>query len=515
MMTMKKQLILAALGFTVMSTVACGEDVEPVDPQTTRQAITQNVDNLADTLRDAALFLEQSELFNSAFRASFRGASAQGDCVGLPDNGFECTEVPMEPEPFDSAVVDGPAADLIEFLTTRVFTDANVESSAQGEVTFLLRGQNVCAGVNAEGFEQCKTTLDNAQLRIKVSAPAAGDLDMDLMVGPTRAKPLALNLWRNKLAAEVDLAALKVAIGHIAGAAGEQAPELPATMQGKFKASLERLAADKLRAQLGVTQAIQIADGADTDIQIAQANPALQGILDGASKTLTVAVDWKAVKIKAPSTTEIWDAEVPRDPNDPDAGFEPSEPRQVRHVIELALGGASGTSVLDGVADSVTLQNVGLGDATTRVKIDGVQALALDLNAAAGRRFNALITQQADGVKVELDPSFSLALAFTFAQIANKDGLDYKAWMDNDTLSIIADGAAKPAVLLGDQLKVLAGKLTFKSTGRAVTIEANAGQCVLTEGQSAAPCPADGMCEDPAPNGDDHPFAGMSAGVCQ
>lgn len=510
MMTMRKQMVLAALGLTISMTTACGEDAEPVDPQTTRQAITQNVDGLAGTLRDSAEFLEQSELFGEGFKSTV--AVSGEDCVSNQDGSFDCVEVP--PEEFDSADIDEPADALIEFLTTRVFIDANVESSTDDEVVFLLRGQNVCENIDAEGFEQCKTTLDNAQLRVKVRAPQAGDLDMDILVGPTRAKPLALNLWKNKLAAEVDLAGVRASVTHIAGAAGEEAPELPTTMQGKFKVSLEKLGAKKLRAALAVTQAINVADGADTDIQIAASNPAMQGVLDGESKTLTVAVDWRSIKVKAPMVTEIWPDEVPLDPNDPSAGFEPSEPREVRHIVELLLGGVSGSSVLDGAADKITLQNLGLGDVTTSLKIDGGEVFALDLNKDAGRRLSAVLEQATDGVKLELDPTLNLVAKFSFAQLANKEGIDYEPWMDNETLSIIADGAAKPALLLGDKVKVLAGKMTMRASATNEVIEVAANQCLIEEEQTPLPC-ADEFCGEPEPAGDAHPFSSLSAGACE
>jgi hypothetical protein len=513
MKTMQMKMILA-LGFTVSMAAACGEDAEPVDAQTTRQAITQNVDNIAGTLRDSAQFLEQSDLFGQGYgRVAVSGASE--DCVSTPDGEFDCTSSEEPAEPFDSAMVDAPAAELVEFLTTRVFIDANVENATETEVTFLLRGQNVCAGLAAEDFAQCKTTLDNAQLRVKVSAPAAGDLDMALLVGESRAKPVVFNLWKKKLAAEVDLAATRAALVSLAGAAGEPAPELPATMSGKFKGSLEALGAKKLRASFAVSQAIQVSDGADTDIQIAVASPAMQAVVDGDSKTLTVAVDWKSIQIKAPMTTQVWDDEVPVDPNDPNAGFQPSEPRDVSHLLEVALGGISGTSVLDGAADSFSFQNLGLGDATTTVKVDGVSVFALDLNKDAGRRLSALLSEAGGDTKLELDPKLDLEMTFSFAQLADKEGIDYEPWMDNDTLSIIADGAAKPTLLLGDKLKVLAGKLTLKSSARAQVLEVNANQCLIDAGDEPTLC-ADGaeFCADPAP-GESEPFPGLSAGACE
>lgn len=186
----------------------------------------------------------------------------------------------------------------------------------------------------------------------------------------------------------------------------------------------------------------------------------------------------------------------------------------MRHVVELLLGGVSGSSVLDGATDKITLQNLGLGDVTTSLKIDGGEVFALDLNKDAGRRLSAVLEQATDGVKLELDPTLNLLAKFSFAQLANKEGVDYEPWMDNETLSIIADGAAKPVLLLGDKVKVLAGKMTMRASATNEVIEVAANQCLIAEEQTPLPC-ADEFCGEPEPAGDAHPFSSLSAGACE
>src|SRR5690606_7322282 len=90
-------------------------------------------------------------------------------------------------------------------------------------------------------------------------------------------------------------------------------------------------------------------------------------------------------------------------------------------------------------------------------------------------------------------PSIALVVELSMAALGADN--DFDGWMQSERLGIFVSGSA-PAVLVGDEVEVLSGKLELTSNAFNVTVEA--GQCLV---------------EDPEATRD-HPFEGLMGGEC-
>lgn len=475
--------IIAALGFSLVATslTACGPDEsenEEITPASTQQALTQNTEAMAKGVSEAIAFLEDSELVTRALESTAKCSTTPSfDDQGNEIGGEEVCE--PSTVSFD---INEPSAQLTEFLKTRIFTEANVELAQPREITYLLKGANVCADMGSDKA-QCEDFFDKAQLRIVATSPAPNDFNLKLLVGAAKANPITLELGSSAMAIEADLGAAKASVLTIATALGEDAPELPETMQGKVRAALNRPGAKKLEATFSVLAALKVA-GADFDVQVAPTNDAVKLSIDGVAKTVDHQVNWAAINAKFP----FWEYEevvtTVTDENGDTYEEYDSQPK-TKHSVQIALGGINGQALFDAASEAINLKGLGLGDTTSTVSVDGEQIVSVDLNPANGRRVDLNMREEQDSMLLEIAPALDLKVVLAFAKIQDKfTELDVQDWMLGDTLSIKADGANPVRLSMGDQLKVLAGKLTISSSAANITHTVNADQCLLeTESQ--------------------------------
>ena len=168
------------------------------------------------------------------------------------------------------------------------------------------------------------------------------------------------------------------------------------------------------------------------------------------------------------------------------------------------------------------MTDLGLGDTTTTATLDGRPLLALDLNAAAGRRLDVTAEKVAGGVAATFTPSMELALSLDGATLA--DQLDVPAWAMDEELQVTFDGAEAPRIVLLDAMgddteplpgaerlqsiaRVEAGRLTLSSSSLAAPVVVEADACLNHTGIA----PVDGGAETEEP----HPFSSVSGGLCQ
>ena len=491
---------MALMGLALIASAACGGDDEKtgvsIDRVTATQALTANTQDVTAKVSGAIGFLQDSNLANRGFSL----IAPSTDCVSV-DGGsgadFDTADCVSDPVELD-VDLNAPATELTDYLTNQIFADGNIESESDRSVTYLLRGAVVCTGDSEIAPDpDCVDQVDQAQIRLKVTSPQDGDVDVDVLIGPQKANPLSIEIHQTMLAAEIDLGGLKGAIRSLTN--DDPSVELPSTMQGRIRGEVEVLGAQKARVAVSVLTDIKVA-GADYEVGLGKSAPALELVADGVAKTLTSTANLGAMSVKAPYSTEVY--------SDLDGSY-----TEVSHVLDVAIAGLSSSLTLSGDTDTLTITNIGLGDATSVIKVDGSQVIGIDLNADAGRKLAATITGDATGTTIAVDPKFDLALAMDFSVLADDPDADFPAWAMGETMRVTLDGA-NPSIRISEEteaVEVLSGALKMELATAGDAISVAAGQCLLQVAQE--PTPIDSP--DPAPVTEDNgPFSGMESGAC-
>ncbi|QDG54145.1 hypothetical protein FIV42_26405 [Persicimonas caeni] len=510
--------MLAATTLVTTSLVGCGDDAgggpepQPVDHQTTRRAVENNTTSASLDLRASLGFMRQTSFLGDMV-GELDGAGIDCGDGGIAEDGtasepideYECEA----PEPIEDELERG-TAEVIDFLNTRVFVEANIEQQSDLEVTYLLDGQTMC---QAEDFgepaehQDCIQEVDTLELRLVVTSFGPGDVDIEMLVGPDRHNPLDLEFHEDALAATTDLAELRRAMVFAASALGEELPELPTTMEGRIRAEFAH--DGQAIATISVLQNVVIS-GPDYDIRVSKAQPATRLAVDTAAQTIHGSIDLNAIDVRAPvtETETTWDTTT---------GAETTT--QTSYEVDVHLAGASLAATYAVGQERIDVQNAGLGDTTSTLDIDGKRVTTLDLNRDHGRHFDFSIVAGQNGTEFSVSPAFDLELMLKFAQVQDKlDGLD--DWMLDELLRVTLDGAAAPAVRIGDSgVEVLDGYLTISSAAANLTHAVSAGQCLLPP-QDDEPAPLTGT--DSSDDGSTmpaesatHPLEDFAVGSCQ
>ena len=343
-----------------------------------------------------------------------------------------------------------------------------------------MNGGRLC-----DGDAECARPIDEAQIRVVVTSPEEGDIDFDILIGPDRDNPVSGSVHDDLLAAELDLGGVKGAAEHLANLSGEDFGDFPTTFEGRLRAELRVDSADQVAIALSVLNAIDVAGGGYT-FSLAPSSPAIELIANGTTETLGLLVDIGALDATAPY--------VVNDFGDDGGGV------STEYAAKVHLGGLSATSLLSG--DLIAVQNIGLGDDTSTIELDGQQVLAVDLNKDDGRRMTAVFELQSDdNLKVVLDPVLDLLVKTNFVGM---DAIDVDPTLIKETLRVLVDGDDAPSMMLGeDGMKMLTGAMTITTEEANVTLAVAEGQCLLP------------VEEDALSAGDLHPLEELQPGACQ
>lgn len=598
---MRRQLLLtivaiAALGLASACDTDGGESA-PLDPAETTTSVNESVQLALTNAAESMEFLDDSDFVDALF-----------DDLALGDDSVACAS-PMPPDGFEDEWVDpcegamdqgGDAVDLelkegaqeaADWLKDNVFTDANIESEG-AEIVYLIPPSILCDGggeppvaVGSDGGapmpppddewneedwdedgwedegwedeegsdEDCEQLFTDVPIRVAVSAGAGGAHVVKVLVGNDKVNPLTLSLHPEKISLELDIKEARAAIEDIADALGEDAPELPETLEGKLAVALEKNADLDYTISASVTQAVHVAgsfDGATYELTVAKADPAVSVRANGNDKELTVAVDWNAVDVTVPAkwleggqesqdcgaiamppppegseewTPEQWDEyyqnmEYPDDPCG-DMGNEEDQ-EELTGNVSAHLGGASVSITLSEAMETLTFENLGLGDTTTAILRNGQQIIGVDFNKDHGRRLDAVLSDVDDMLQIQVDPALTVHVALDFANADGLVGDEAPAWTMDEDLAVTLAGAAKPTVgLHEDGLMVVDGTLTFSSTSTSDLV-VNSGQCVegddsdgFAEGNMGAPEDWDEDWDEEEE--EEHPFESLSIGICE
>lgn len=525
---------------------ACGEkSPEPLDVREVALNVETNFRHVAVELVRALTFLRNSETLGGWFG---------DDCTSSPQAGwggdafFGDEEDEYECDSFD---IEAMASALVDELSTRIFTEENVESNRDGVLTFRLRPEVVCVGggyTDDEYYddeyyddyedydydddygvdEDCFDLLSRLPIRLRVTSDAPGDLDIAVLVGSQRIRPFEFSFHREDLRAEVDLAALQATVELL-----HQGPA-PFVMTGRAQLGLARHAEGRFTASVSILEAVSFEStrGRETRLHLGTAYPAVSVEIDEAASEVRLTSGLGRMDFLAPLASLVpsryCDGPIYDDegyPYEDDCG----DDEELEGNFSLRLGGLTGTLTLSsrpGV-DEIHIDGLGFGAESTVIEVDGAPVLRFDLNEDLGRKVDVLARAERSGTTLQFSPALDVKVALDFVHLSRLG--DIPSWMMEETLRIRLDGASAPRihVLASDSLdwddeeaggwresegllpmlQVLAGTLRLDST-HAGSLEVAAGMCLFDSSQGW------GYDEEGEPSAA-HPFESMFADSCE
>jgi hypothetical protein len=478
---------------------ACKGDPELLHISSNQAALTasENSERALDGLLDAADFMSESTSIAQALGA-------------LGGGGEELDESDLEQT---RAELTQNVQSLVKDLRERILIPANLESETSTSATYRLGGDVLCdrvpdaagAGGNAaEPDSECADRAQRLQLRLRLTAPAEGDVDVTVLLGTERNAPVVFELHQHSLGLKLDLADALAAAREL----GEDAQEIE-QLSGVLELQLVENQPRDYSLELNVLEALKavVHSGADTlSASLGASSPALELRADGNARRLLASLDLGALQVLGPlrrfadafsSHEDVLVSDALPGATTGSASATPPAQRDYHGAVELFLAGLQGT--LEYVADSDALQldGLGFGNSTSFIKNDGHTLLALDLNAAQGRHVDVVLEPEGDGTKVSISPGFDLRLALAFHHIADQvEGI--AGPLLDDTWHFWFEGPA-PVVVTGEQqLRVQSGTLHLESSADpSAALTVSAGQC-LAETASAADADASNSSSEAA-----------------
>lgn len=384
------------------------------------------------------------------------------------------------------------ADDLTKTLRERVFADGNLESSDDTSATFLLRPSVECEPADT----RCNDFFTKNPIRLRLTSPAEGDVDVAFLYGEQRFNPLTFHLYRTSLGLTVDLGAS----GQTIKAIGGDQVTLPDQLQGSLLFEIVKNAELDFSFRTSVESDIAVSwakDGKPYAFGMAATHPTWEARANGNTKTLTLTENIGHVTAKLPLSSFV------------DAAFNLGlDDGASDDPVDMLLAGLTGSVTLDGAADHLHMAGLGLGDTTTFVKRGQDVLFSMDANPNNGRAFDLDFTLGAnDETMIQVSPLLDFTVHLGFSLIADKvKNLPQTAL--NDTLRVLLSGDVAPVVKAvhgpawsGDGLQVVSGQLTLTSSAAPQTnVTVGAGQCLLSQ--------------TPA-SGDENAWSKFTAGSCQ
>lgn len=472
-------LISFTTGLAILLGAGCGGG-EEADPDAVNARLREMLPGLVEPTSRSIEFAGESTAL-----------AGLGDSMAAID---ESLNLPFSIAPIDISTSDDGAVavalpegeetgeDVAVELAERLFNADNYE----GDGVYRIPVDMVCPA-DAETGEvdpECVEQWERAELRIKVEIVDDG-LDFTLLIGPDRSAPLTLELRPGRISVVVDLGEAADAIRFLAPEA-----ELPDVLEGVVAFSLVVNGPGDVSFEIGVREAVRV-----------EANTA-----DGRIRFSTDAKDPLAslrIEVAARRLTALFDL----------GRTQLSMPNQMNDESSLAAGtwsidwrGLSFTATAQDGADEIVIDNIGLGDDTSTIKLDDTQLIGVDLNPADGRRYKmTLRPDPAGGLPiVTFEPGVEL-LIDVFLQPLAEAGDAVDPWLLDDSYRIALTGdrpatqsiAADDATGTAGALRLARGQLAIESDTASVTVAT--GQCLLA---------------DPVTEGEHPLLGGLAAGAC-
>ena len=376
-------------------------------------------------------------------------------------------------------------------IAQKLFNKDAVEAASATRVTFRLRAADLC-----EGDADCARFLQDVPLRLKVTSPREGDLDVVVMIGQAQRAPVTVRLHEDRIAVEVDLGQAKAVIDEIGPLLGEDFPT-PDVMSGRLVAALERSAPQDFTASLSAMTAVEIqvtTPAGLVRLEMARSDPGLAARMNIATKELTLNTDLGAIDITAPAELLSHDDRPPAIPLPQDSEGAPTEPGrdEPNDGIEWDFSGTLAVHVpalrlaanIRAGEQVVRLRGENLGQESGRVALDGRQLLSVTFAAATGDELDVEVRPTERGARIVMQPGVDVSAEIDLRSIV-KDLSDLPAWLQNDRMNLRLDGAPQPEVEIapaGDNdvlAKVIAGALSLSSRAASAPVTVTSGSCLV------------------------------------
>jgi hypothetical protein len=376
---------------------------------------------------------------------------------------------------------------MSSFLTDRVFTDANIESTSGGAVVFLLKGATLCTDGTSVADPTCVAQLDALQVRVRATAPGAGAYDLTLLIGARKVEPLTFKIRKGQsLTLEADLAQTKSALEALNAAFNSQPMGLPRVMEGLVQLKLTKNGAQDFTLSQSVLNAVHVevddVDGLTTTVRTAHADPLASTRFDGLARRMMASLAAGETDVVVPYRHMNSGSSVCF--SDGGCTFTPNPSTA---LLAMHLGGASSSVDVQAGQTDFTLAHVGLGDVQSWVDFDGQRVFSTDLNPASGRHFDVKVSSDTDGLPLfSVVPEFDLSAHLAFGPM-RAAGATIDSWLDGEDDALTFNGAAAPTLKpvsrpgLSGAMKVVAGTLSLSTSRAGVSpVVVQAGQCFAT-----------------------------------
>ncbi len=368
---------------------------------------------------------------------------------------------------------------LLGFMRDEIFIEDNLESEDGTYATYLLPASVLCddsepdlgaAGrsvVEEDERESCAEGVQRLAPRLRLSSPAAGDVDVELLLSSEQYNPITLQLYDDRVGVTMDLGELKATVE----ATGEDL-EWIGELDGEVGLELVRNSATNYSLRMSLLRDLVLAttnEGEMVDFMMAASNPTIELNIDGEAKALTATINYGAMNLRAPLSAFMSDEEYDDEGN-------PLPPKSYTGLIDAVLGGLNGGLTFDGTTDVLRFENLGLGDVRTEVSHDGNTLLSLDVNPDDGRRFDLAVRQGDNGPTLTFYPTLDVRAGLGFTHIANQVDDIPSAFLE-DTVRLWFEGDDPTVELHDEALKVSSGTLHLESSAESVSVEA--GMCLV------------------------------------
>ncbi len=503
-------LMLAGALFAGATLMACDPEPgdgepRPVDHESVSQSLRSNLENAIDSIADAILAMENSNLLGDLM-------SPSEYCYGYgTDDPMDEWVEECETGPSASEELQEVRAELIELLETRVFPEAHVEEEGGDFVIYLLSGDVLCG--DAEDFwdpadhQACVDEIDELELRIRARSLAANAIDLDLKIGPTRISPASFRVSPSEVSLSADLDAMVPLMEYLDDLyEGEMAGDLPDRLEGRLRMAL-LMSGSETKVALAIDRAIHI-EADELKLALGATPEFFAASVDAAAETAALILGVGSVDIEAEHIFRDAYAEPPMPDYDYDSGegeddgsLDPMPyPEESDPVpVALRLAGATASLVADLANEDVTVEGIGLGGGPAELDIDGENVVSIHL----ANDFDLGFSISDDEVEFDVSPGFDLQVALQLYRALDHLN-DVDDWMLDDLIRVALTGDANPAIALGEfGLQVLRGQLHIQSQAAAIDIQVDAGMCLIEDEY------------DYDYEASYHPFEHLSAGQCE
>lgn len=374
---------------------------------------------------------------------------------------------------------------IAAFLETRIFTEENVEERTGDAVIFRITGEDVCSDGTTPAEPACVASFDNFEVRLRATRPNNSIL-VTLLVGPNRDEPFSFQMSETFVAFTGNLAEIRETIIYVSNKTGGELIGLPQTMEGVIELRATRGTGEHdFTLSQSILSAVTVqytdAEGSLWSLQAAAGNDITRFEFIEAESRIRLALNVTQLDYSFPNTFYIFDEATGT--NTPSVA-----------QMDVRMGGASFALDTHDGATELLVSNIGLGEVSSFIKVDGVQVASVDINSASGRHFDLHLQRDLAARPVfQVRSQLNVAVALNYSPM-EAHGATVPEWARQDNLSVSFTGGTggpsyrhepynEAAGFPGGE-RVLDGTLVLSTDEPGVTpVTVAAGQCLVSQTQ--------------------------------